>query len=308
MDGKDGLSPEELAAMEGEEENQTDEILEEIAGEEETDEAEETEEETESGDEDAAEKGAGEGPADEEESSQKRQEQPGAETGAAADAGGEDAARGALALPEIGEITVPENLPQVQFQFRDDGKVLPEFQPKFASLDEKYEAGEVTLSDYNAQRDTLRAEMNNLKADEQRWQTECETFWRHNQDWRPGSPLFDMLNGEVMRLAQSEQAQGLSGLQIIYAAQARVQQAIEGLHPSGKASVKKEAKPAKEAARPAAVRPPAATHALGATPAASPAETGGGEFAHLETLSGLDLERAVAAMTPDQRERWAQEN
>jgi hypothetical protein len=59
--------------------------------------------------------------------------------------------------------------------------------------------------------------------------------------------------------------------------------------------------------RPAAARPNPATHALGTMPAAAPAEVGGGEFKHLDTLSGLELERAVAALTPDQRDRWAAE-
>jgi hypothetical protein len=45
---------------------------------------------------------------------------------------------------------------------------------------------------------------------------------------------------------------------------------------------------------------------LGGLPAAAPATGGdGGEFAHLDKLSGIEYERAIARMTPDQRDRWS---
>jgi hypothetical protein len=43
-------------------------------------------------------------------------------------------------------------------------------------------------------------------------------------------------------------------------------------------------------------------------PAAAAPEVGRGEFTHLDNLNGLDLERAVAALSPEQRERWAAES
>ncbi|MGC3944605.1 MAG: hypothetical protein QM762_08810 [Chryseolinea sp.] len=39
-------------------------------------------------------------------------------------------------------------------------------------------------------------------------------------------------------------------------------------------------------------------------PAAAAPAVGGGEFAHLDGLTGLDLERAIAKMTPEQLDRW----
>lgn len=45
---------------------------------------------------------------------------------------------------------------------------------------------------------------------------------------------------------------------------------------------------------------------LGGLPAAASAESGdGGEFAHLDSLSGLKYEQAIARMTPEQRDRWS---
>lgn len=287
MEGNEGLSPAELAAMDGEDETNSDELLEAVAGSDEV----------------------GEGETD------------GDTAGVAQVAAAGEAATAAAAAAVIPEpaaelvadsvtIEVPENLPPVAFQFRDDGKVLPEFAPEFAKLDEQYEEGNLPLSAYNAQRDALKAQMNNVKADGQLWQAECETFWRHNKDWRPGTPLFDMLDGEVKRLAASEQAQGLTGLQTIYAAQARVSRVLSGLQPqAGKQQATAAAAAGKdEGKRPASPRPSAVAHALGAMPAAAAAEVGKGEFAHLDTLAGLDLERAVAALSPEARERWTMEN
>jgi hypothetical protein len=45
---------------------------------------------------------------------------------------------------------------------------------------------------------------------------------------------------------------------------------------------------------------------LGGLPAAAPATGGdGGEFAHLDKLSGFEYEKAIARMTPEQRDRWS---
>lgn len=286
MEGNEGLSPEELAAMDGDEETNSDEFLEAVAGSDEV----------------------GGGETDGEDAGETQAE--GAGEAAAAVAVIPEPAAVAAAVADPAHIVVPENLPAVAFQFRDDGKVLPEFAPEFAKLDEQYEEGNLSLSAYNAQRDALKAQMNNVKADGQLWQAECETFWRHNKDWRPGTPLFDMLDGEVKRLAASEQSQGLTGLQMIYAAQARVSKALVALQPqAGKQQATAAAAAGKdEGKRPASPRPSAVAHALGAMPAAAAAEVGGGEFAHLDTLAGLDLERAVAALSPEARERWTMEN
>jgi hypothetical protein len=288
MELNEGLSPNELAAMEGEDETNDDALLSAVVGEEE--EAEPGEKETETDGKPAA--AAAETPA--------AQKEPGVEAGGETPTG-----ESAFVLPELDEIVVPAGIPAVSFQFRDDGKILPAFQGSFQELDAKYDAGELPLSQYNEQRDALRAQMSNEKADAQLWTAECETFWRHNKDWRSGTPLGDMLNGEVMRLAASEKSAGLTGIEIIYAAKERVSKAIASVRPDKAAS--KAELPA-GAKRPASPRPAPATHALGAAPAAAPADVGGGEFTHLDNLQGLDLEAAVAGMTADQRDRWTRES
>lgn len=282
MEGNEGLSPNELAAMEGEDETNDDALLSAVVGEEE------------------------EAELDKEAETTAAVDKPAAEKKAAAEAGDETpTGESAFLLPEVDVIEVPAGIPAVPFQFRDDGKVLPAFQGQFEALDAKYDAGDLPLTQYNEQRDALKAQMSNEKAADQLWQAECETFWRHNQEWRSGTPLGDMLNGEVMRLAASEKAAGLSGIELIYAAKERVSTAIQSVRGSAKPEPKGEPTPAEK--RPASPRPAAATHALGAAPAAAAAEVGQGEFAHLENLQGLDLEAAVAGMTAEQRDRWTRE-
>lgn len=280
-----GLSPNELAAMEGEDETQTDDLLEAVAGEEE-------EEAGAAADEEAA---VAVSAAETTTAAAETVTTETTETAVAPDLD--------LTLAAGDVLEVPANLPVVRFQFRDDGQVLPEFAEQFAELDTKYEAGTLPLAQYNEQRDVLRAEMGNIKADAQLWAAECDTFWKHNPNWKPGSPLADMLDGEVRRLAAQGTEQGLSGIEIIYAAQARVIKAIDAVRTPGAATATTTT-----TARPASPRPAAATHALAAMPAAAAADTGKGEFAHLDTLAGLDLERAVAGLSADQRERWAQES
>lgn len=67
------------------------------------------------------------------------------------------------------------------------------------------------------------------------------------------------------------------------------------------ADAKKVAKPNGRAPNLQAIPP-----TLGALPAATTVDAGdGGEFAHLDNLTGMAFERAIAAMTPEQRDRWA---
>jgi hypothetical protein len=205
------------------------------------------------------------------------------------------------------QIEVPANIPPVSFRFRDDGKILPEFEGQFSALDDKYEAGEVTLREYNQQRDALRADMLAVKQDSQLWQAECETFWKHNPQWRPGGVLFDMLNGEVIRIASSEQGKTLAGIEVIYAAQARVEKAVASVRGG------KQPEPAKPDAdkggggetdkRPTAERPDLKT--LGGLPAAESPETQG-EFGYLDNLEGMELEAAVNELKKDPHkfQRW----
>lgn len=278
MDGKEGLSPEELAAME-EDENQDEEILKSVAGEEEE-----------------------EAPAE----SGKKEEAPAA---AAPVEGGEGApaaapaaapAEGILAGVDMAEApVVPMFTPQYTEELR------PDLQQKLDEARAKFEEGEggMDLAAYEKVQRQVNAENLSWQTGNARWEAEQKAFFGKFADYAAPGPLRDALDGEVNRLDATAQGKTLSGLELLMAAKTRVEAALGIARP---APAKSEA-PAAPAQRPASPRPAPATHALGAMPAAAAAEVGRGEFAHLETLQGLDLERAVAALSPDQRERWTME-
>lgn len=275
MEGNEGLSPEELAAMEGEDETQTDDLLAQVAGEKE-------EEET------------------------PVVEVPAAAAPAAPAAAMPDAPTPAAAAVEEGLLAGVNmaDAPTVAMftpQYSED--LRPDLQQKLDAARERYEAGEedMDLAAYEKVQRQVNAENLTWQTHSARWNAEQAAFFGKFKEFAGQGPLRDALDGEIRRLDATAEGQNLSGMELLMAARAKVSAAF-GLG-SPKAEPRKE-----PAARPASARPAAATHALGELPAAAVPEVGGGEFAHLETLSGLDLERAVAALSPEQRERWAAEN
>lgn len=280
MEELDGLSPEELAAME--EDTQDEDVLAGIAGEED-----------------------------------------GEAEGSDADDSGEDAGSD---LPEAAAVAAEVQEPIVPVQPADvrpvvdmsEAPVVPMFIPEFSAelrpdlqqrLDaarEQFESGEgeMDLAGYERiQREVTAANMQ-WQTQSAKWAAEQDAFLSKFDEYGAPGPLRDALNGEITRLDSTTEGRGLSGMQLLMLAKARVEQAL-GVVREPAAQPMQNAKAGGQ--RPAAARPNPATHALGTMPAAAPAEVGGGEFKHLDTLSGLELERAVAALTPDQRDRWAAE-
>ena len=280
MEELDGLSPEELAAME--EDTLDEDVLAEIAGEEDG--------EAEGSDAD--------------------------DSGEAAGADLPDSAPVEEAVPEpIAPVQSADVRPVVDMS---EAPVVPMFIPEFSAelrpdlqqrLDaarEQFESGEgeMDLAGYERiQREITAANMQ-WQTQNAKWAAEQDAFLSKFDQYGTPGPLRDALNGEITRLDSTPEGRGLSGMQLLMLAKARVEQAL-GVVRAPAAQSAQAAQPV--AQRPAAARPNPATHALGTMPAAAPAEVGGGEFKHLDTLSGLELERAVAALTPDQRERWAAE-
>ena len=246
--------------------------------------------------------------------------------GADADAAGDDAGVG---LPAAAQAAIPaesvaparQEAPQASVPVEVDmseAPVVPMFTPQFSAdlrpdlqqrLDaarEQFESGEgeMDLAGYERiQREVTAANMQ-WQTQSAKWAAEQDAFLSKFDQYGAPGPLRDALNGEITRLDSTQEGRGLSGMQLLMLAKARVEQAL-GVVRAPAAQPMQNANTGGQ--RPAAARPNPATHALGTMPAAAPAEVGGGEFKHLDTLSGLDLERAVAALTPDQRDRWAAE-
>lgn len=188
-------------------------------------------------------------------------------------------------------------------------------------------------SETQAQRAALQAEK--LKADiasesteqlaDQQWQWECRRFLKNTAkheglDYKAeaNKHLFAEFDSQVRILAGNRANDGKPGEWFLAEAHKRV----KAIHNVGKTALGKEndveaaRKEKEEAERKAKEKAIAARGKdksklptdLGKVPAAGANDVGKdgeGEFGHLDGLTGMDLEVAVAAMTPDQQDRWA---
>lgn len=203
-------------------------------------------------------------------------------------------------------LVTDEELPIVHFVPQYSGELLPEYQEQVAALTEKYEAGDLSLTEMLAETRKIEASSRNQETNDQLWGAEQKAFFQHNPNFDPGKNriLAGALNQEVIRLANSQEAAGLSGIQILYAAKKSVSEAL-GLSTVASKSDTDNGKQSKsqEKPKPKASRPDLKT--LGGVAAADEdADTGTGKFAHLEKLEGLALEAAVAKLSPAEQAEW----
>lgn len=112
------------------------------------------------------------------------------------------------------------------------------------------------------------------------------------------------LDAEVKRLASDPANENREGEWFLEQAGRAVRQAFGGGKPaSGKPDGKADGKPTPPNRRPdLSVVPTTLAH----VPAASGEDVSGGEFAHLDSLTGMELERAIAKLTPEQQRKWAE--
>lgn len=163
------------------------------------------------------------------------------------------------------------------------------------------------------------------QASQQRWLWEVNRFMRNVQkhegvDYKGSNILNAALDAEVKRLANDEANKDKSGDWFLEQAHESVKKAlgITGKKPAGEdkgaaAAAEAEAEAKKKAAEAERRKQADANRdklhrGLGGLPAAGGGggEPGGeGEFAHLDGLGGMELEYAVAKLTPEQQDRYA---
>ena len=221
-----------------------------------------------------------------------------------------------------------DDIPPVHFVPKLSGDVLPQFQQQIDALEnskqaerdaleDKFEAGEIDSKAYRervrAIDSALRVETRKIEAASQNaeingqlWAAEQAAFFRVNKTYtREANPvLWGTLNQEVMRVARDPATAGLSGIQVLCLAKANVEKAFSAMFPGAS----KEKAPAEKAGKkpvtpkPKAQRP---THqTLRDVPAADTADVGTDRFAHLDKLTGLKLEAAIAAMTEADKQAY----
>ncbi len=224
----------------------------------------------------------------------------------------ESAEDGAVAEGESGEdeeqAVAAEDDDAPQFIHRYEAPPVDGYEAKLQSLDEKFEAGEIALREYNAQRDELRAAQ--LKAEiaaesaaqeaEQRWKWEIDRFMDDHDQYKKDPILHAALDAAVKNLAADEANTDKTGRWFLREAHKEVSKRFGGEEQGDKPAEKTAEKQSQPRGKPDLKAVP---RTLGQVPAAESNDTGG-EFASLDRLDGADFEKAFARMTPDQQERY----
>ena len=221
-----------------------------------------------------------------------------------------------------------DNIPPVHFVPKLSGDVLPRFQQQIDALEgskqaerdaleDKFEAGEIDSKAYREQSraidSALRTETRKIEAASQNaeingqlWAAEQAAFFKANKTYtREANPvLWGTLNQEVMRVANDPATSGLTGIQVLCLAKANVEKAFSAMFPGASKDKAPADKPGKKPVtpKPKAQRP---THqTLRDVPAADTADVGNDRFAHLDKLTGLKLEAAIASMSEADKQAY----
>lgn len=337
-DEKDNLSPEELAAIEGDDDSTSE--LEEVAnlneGEEGGEEGEEEGEATEAkppiegaeGKEKAAEKTG-----DEETAADK--DKPSAETTDKPDA--ESAAEETESAPaDFTPRLVAEDVTKINDK-------LAELAQQKVALDEEFDNGDLKHSEYMAKRDALSTQETDLRVQlkqsefaskqnqstgEQRWLWEQDRFFEDHEIYQVGSDSFDplmhaALDAAVKGLASAKDDAGKlvnDGRSLKWYLEEGHRQVSSRFKLAEVEKPKDEKKVAEKDDKDAKGKGGKETRAgkkpdltgipktIGNLPAAEGNEAADSEFAAIDKLEGMEYEEALARMTPEQQERYSKAN
>lgn len=298
-----GLGPEEIKALKGDE-----------AGDDDTTDDDATGSDGDDGDNDGDDD-AGAGNDD---------DQAGAEAAAAATAEAEAAAAEAAAAAENKDESGKPELREFQAELavnlvENYDQKMKDIGDKRNDLAAKLKTGEIELEDYLVQDRTLQTEETdlriqqstaennqhqNLKIAEQRWMWQQEQFFEAEKNSIYKDPIIESaLNTAVKNLASDPANVNRSGMWFLTEGDRLVRERFNlGKPPAddkGGADDKGKGKDASRKPNLTEVPP-----TLGNLPAAESSETGADEFAHLDKLSGMDLEQALARLTPEQTDRY----
>jgi hypothetical protein len=200
---------------------------------------------------------------------------------------------------------VDKDEPVNPFDYSDEAK------GQIKELRAQLDSGDLSPAEYEEKADAIRSEdyRQRLQLNEnQRWGRAVHAYLASHEDYQADkNPVrFAALDGEVRRLANSGEIDGLTHAQILDKARKNVEKAFGVPTPEPNADT--AAPDGKE--KPAPPPKPKAhvpdVPNLGDLPAAgvdNPKATGG-EFAHLDKLTGADLEAALEKLTPTQQERY----
>lgn len=200
------------------------------------------------------------------------------------------------------------------------GHLDAQFDEAVAKLADQYENGDLSFSEYRKQERQLSRDFDaarfslheaNLKAEiaaehsrqslEQKWRMEQELFYSDNPDYKSDPILRGALSAQLDQMYRDEKLVGRSGLWFLREAAKAVDARFNRATPAKQDSAKLQE--VKETLKKREVNRPELPKTLAEVPAAAD-NLESNEFAHLDKLSGLEYERALAAMKEDDRERY----
>lgn len=265
-----------------------------------------------------------------------------AEAAAGAEAPAAEAAKPAEAAAAE-EPTAPAR--EMPFVPRADVQPVENYDTRMQELDAKrkdvvqrFKAGEIQLEDMMAEKDAIDDERNTLRlqqtdyentvkreeqADRQLWTNHVVSFQRQHPEYglvasedgksmMPANPaMYYALDGIVKQLGTDPKVvaeHGNDHFWYLEEAHKRVQAqlAAKAADPKTGADPKPAADPKKEALKGRKPDLKVVPKTLAGLPAAEVPETGAAdEFAHLDKLDGMELEFAVARLSPEQQARYA---
>jgi len=201
-------------------------------------------------------------------------------------------------------------LPQYQAQLPDDfDEQVKSVETQKAELLQQYRDGDIDpeeLIEKQAELNDRAAELRELKIKseiatehnkqtaEQRWQFEQDMFFEQekNKVYSEDIMLHAALNAKVVELGNKHPDR--SGTWVLTEADRQVREKFSGVQ-----------RPAEKPNRKPDLA--AVPKTLGGLPAAEQNETGTSEFAHLDKLTGMELENALAKLPEDQQQRYLQQ-
>jgi hypothetical protein len=194
---------------------------------------------------------------------------------------------------------------------------MKDIQTKRDDLAAKLKTGEIDLEDYLPQDRALQTEETdlriqqstadnnahqNLKIAEQRWMWQQEQFFEAEKNAIYKDPIIESaLNTAVKNLANDPANVNRSGMWFLTEGDRLVRERFNLGKPAADDKGSGDDKSKKDPRKPNLTEVPPT---LGNLPAAESSETGADEFAHLDKLSGMDLEQALARLTPEQTDRY----
>lgn len=203
----------------------------------------------------------------------------------------------------------PEEDYEEPFVVRYQADPVEDYEAKLAELDNQFESGDLTLKEYNSQREALlkqqlKAEIaaeQRQQADQQKWHWEIERFMEDNPIYTQDKILYAALDAAVKDLANRPENSERTGRWFLAEAHKLVQ--------------KRFSVPAQPATQPQSQPTPAKSVAtrdvprtLSTLPAADMNETSADEFAYIDALINkgkvIEAERALARLTPEQQARY----